>query len=115
MVESFKKQTDPVEYLEQEMKERLLMVFKNEYFQVDEEKTAAVTLCGLLSKSVKELVIRSLGPKIVKDMRGESTSFQSKPTLKVQILLDIGEKLHENGDFSHCALYLKNAKQSMQW
>ena len=115
MVEAFKKKIDPVEYLEREMRERLLMVFKNQYFQVAEEKTAAVTLCDLLSKSVKKQVISSLSPRIVKDMIGSSPSFQSKPTLKAKILLDIGENLNQTKDFHHCSIYLKNVKRSLQW
>ena len=112
MVEVFKKNNDPVEYLEREMKESLLKVFKDQYKQVAQEKTAACTLCDLLSKSVMKQVIRSLSPKIVEDMRGKSPSFHSKPALKARILIDIGEKLNQHS-FDECASYLQNVKRSL--
>ena len=113
MVEAFKKKNDPVEYLKREMKESLLKVFKDRYKQVAQEKTAACTLCDLLSKSVKKHVIRSLSPKIIEDMRGKSPCFRSKPALKARILLDIGEKINQHS-FDECALYLTNVKRSLQ-
>ena len=115
MVEAYRKKVDPVEYIEREIRESLLVLFKNQYFQVAQEKAAAVTLCDLLSKSVKKQVISSLSPRIVEDMRGNSQYFQSKPALKAKILLDIGEELNQNADFDHCALYLKDIKRSLQW
>ena len=115
MVEAYRKKIDPVEYIEHEMRERLLVLFKNQYFQVTQEKAAAVTLCDLLSKSLKQQVISLLSHRIVDDMRGKSPHFQSKPTLKTKILIDIGEELNQNADFAHCSIYLTNIKRSLQW
>ena len=114
MEESYRKKLDPVEYLG-EMRGRFLELFKHLYLQVAQEKAAAITLCGLLSKSLKQQVISSLSHRIVDDMRGKIPHFHSKPALKTKILLDIGEQLHQNGSFAHCALYLKDIKRSLQW
>ena len=115
MVEMYRKKIDPVEYIEREMRESLLVLFKNQYLQVTQEKAAAATLCDLLSKSLKKQVRSSLSHRIVTDMRGKSPHFHSKPALKSKILLDIGEELNQNANFQHCALYLKDIKQSLQW
>ena len=115
MAEAFIKKIDPVEYLERVMREHFLLLFKNQYLQVAEEKTAAVTFCDLLSNSVKAQVISSLSSRIVEDIRSSGPSFQSKRALKAKILLDIGEQLNQTKKFDHCALYLKDVKRSLQW
>ena len=116
VVEIARKKNDPVEYLEREMKGPLFRIFKDEYYQIAEEVTAASAVCDLLLRSVKKEVISSLSPDIVTSMKGSKGFFHTKKGLKAKILLDIGEDLdHCKGrNFEDCRLYLKDVDASLQ-
>ena len=112
MVEAFRKKHDPVEYL-QKVRMPFFKFFKDQYFQVAQERTAACILCDLLLAPVWKQVINSLSLRIVDDMRGTGAVYQTKRALKAKILYDIGEKLQLDGNFDDCSLYLKDVKQSL--
>ena len=113
MVKAFRKKHDPVEYV-QEVRKPCFNLFKDQYCQVAQERTAACILCDLLLKSVRKQVTNSLSHIVVRDMRGRSPFLSSKPALKAQILLSIGEELQQGGNFDDCTLYLKDAKRSLR-
>ena len=116
MDDAFRRKHDPSEYIQREMKDHCLKLFMDQYNQIAQEITAAGTLCQQLKKPVRDQVIYELGLAIVSDMRGRKLWIKTKPSLKAKILLDMGEKLAQgNRNFSDCALYLKNAKQSLYY
>ena len=116
MADAFRRKHDPFEYIESEMKDNCLYFFMDQYNQIAQEITAAGTLCQLLKKPVRDRVMYGLSLAIVRDIRGRKLWIRNKPYLKAKILLDIGEKLTQGrGSFSDCALYLKDAKQSLYY
>ena len=116
MADAFRKKHDPFEYIESEMKDNCLYFFMDQYNQIAQEITAASTLCQLLKKPVRDQVMYGLSLAIVRDIRGRKLWIRYKPSLKAKVLLDIGEKLAQGrGSFSDCALYLKDAKQSLYY
>ena len=108
MMEVSRKENDPVEYLKT-LKVPLSKTFKSQYSQTAKEKTAADNFCYLLKTPIKNAVTRSLGRMVTNEMMARPT-FHSKKALKAQILLDLGEK----GSFECFALYLNDAKTSLQ-
>ena len=108
MMEVSRKENDQVEYLKT-LKVPLSKTFKSQYSQTAKAKTAADNFCYLLKTPIKNAVTRSLGHMVANEMMAKPT-FQSKKALKAQILLDLGEK----GSFECFALYLTDAKTSLQ-
>ena len=116
MADAFRKKHDPFEYIQSEMKDHYLELFMDKYKQIAQEITAANSLCQKLEKAVRDQVIYELSLAIVCDMRGRKLWIKDKASLKAKILLDMGEKFTQGDcDFSDCGLYLKNAKQSLQY
>ena len=115
MVQNFIKKNDPVEYMEREMKQPLLSLFKDLYCKIAQEKIAARNLCALLYNSVKKEVMSTLCHRVISYMVTEFPWIPSKPALKSKLLLHIGEKLEESrNNFDECALYLTDIKKSLQ-
>ena len=116
IADAFRKKHDPSEYIQREMKDHCLKLFMDQYNQIAQEITAAGTLCQQLKTPVRDQVIYELSLAIVSDMRGRKLWIKTKPSLKANILLDMGEKLNQgHRNFSDCGLYLKNAKQSLYY
>ena len=114
----FKKQTDPIEYLEREMREPYFIMFENLYFQIAGEKAAASTFCELLCESVKRHVINSLSREVVSDMMVNCKYLHSKSVLKAKVLLDIGESLSthddDDGALDNMFTYILDTKHSLR-
>lgn len=113
----FKKQIDPIEYLEREMREPYFIMFENLYFQIAGEKAAASTFCELLYEPVKRHVINSLSCEIVSDMMVNCKYLHSKSALKAKILLDLGERLsaHDDDDaLDSVFTYILDTKHSLR-
>ena len=115
MVDTERRENDPVAYMERRMKGLLLKIFKDEYNQTAREVTAASAVCDLLRHAVIKEIFASLSPKIADGMRHAYPFLKNKPSLKAQILLDIGDKLDEHGagGFEDCLLYIKNVEWSL--
>ena len=114
--DAFKKQNDPNEYLEREMKEPLFSMFENHYFQITAEKAAACIFCKLLWKPLMKEVKESLTREVVNDMMGTYMYLRSKPALKAKILIDMGEDVHNNTDnaFDNIFTYLLDVQSSLR-
>ena len=110
MEELFRKNNDPVEYLEREMKTPFLRLFKSQYYQTAQEKTAAYNLCDRFINPIEEALKGLLTQRIAGDVKSSSNSFSTKKTLKARILSDLADK----ESFEEYALYLKNVKQSIR-
>ena len=120
MNEMFCKKHDPLVYIETELKEECWKQFKDNYNDIEREKTAAETLCSHLKKTVQTEVLLQLESVVCDKMRNELTWLKSKKRLRAKILHDIGEKLEKDRilgkpcEFDPCALYLKNPSQSIE-
>ena len=116
MADAFRIKHDPSEYIQREMKAHCLKLFMDQYNQIAQEITAAGTLCQQLKTPVRDQVMYELSLAIVSDIRGRKLWIKTKPSLKANILLDMGEKLAQgHRNFSDCGLYLKNVKQSLYY
>ena len=73
MVASEKRKSDPVAYLEQNVKELFFKLFQSEYNQTAQEVTAAAAVCGLLSQSIEDAVYSSLGQAVFHEMMEKIT------------------------------------------
>ena len=113
MVEAFNRRTNPIIYIEENLKEQLFSLFKDQYFQLAHEVAVANTLCEPLARSIDKQVSKSLGGKVVKDMTASDPSFDTKGTLKVRIMIDLAENLIKDGDFLPYIHYLTKVEESM--
>ena len=110
MEELFRKNNDPVVYLERQMKTPFLRLFKSQYYQTAQEKTAAYNLYDCFINPIEEALKGLLTQKIASEVKSSSNSFSTKKTLKARILSDLADKKC----FEEYALYLKNVKQSIR-
>lgn len=112
MAKDFKLMNDPVEYLQQKMKEPFRRLFKSQYHQTAQEVTAADNLRDLLVNPIEEAMKVSLAQTIASNVRSSSSSFSSKKALKTRILFDLADK----PSFKPYADYLTNVKRSVhEW
>ena len=74
------------------------------------EQTIANNLCSYLEGSVRAKIERSLGRKIVEQMKDFEYHFESKENLKVKILTDLEKK----DDFNSYMTYATNVKKSIE-
>ena len=107
-----KKKYDPVEYF-QGKKKFYYVYLKKLHSRVAKDVAAASAFCQLLTNSIKESVIASLGPVIVSDMKSTCTFLQTKSALKAKILIDLAEDLKEKEDFHQYEVYLINPDRTM--
>jgi hypothetical protein len=120
MNDTFCKKHDPLVYIETELKEECWKQFKDNYNDIEREKTAAETLCSHLKKAVKTEVILQLESAVCEKMRNELTWLSTKKRLRAKVLHDIGQKLEQDRilgkpcKFDPCALYLKHPSQSLE-
>jgi len=110
MAENFRLMNDPVEYLQREMKTPYLRLFKTEYQQTAQEKTAAHNLCDRLFVPINDRLVEKLAKRIAQEVKDSSSSFTTKRSLKAKILHDL---LDENS-FSAYIKYLRNVKESVE-
>ena len=121
MSDDFLRGHDPFQYMERVMRYPCLKLFKHKYRQIAKEKISAEAVCLQLTQPLKNQVISQLITAIAEDMRDHYPWFKTKRGIKMKVLLDIGETLEEQRksdqkDFSDCALYLTDAKESrMHW
>jgi hypothetical protein len=120
MSETFCKAHDPLKYIETELRDQCWKLFKDNYEEIAKEKTAAETLCTQLKNPVRTHVLLQLEGVVTEQMRTEYRWLKTKKRLKAKVLHDIGERLEKergraSSNFSECALYLKNPKQSLQY
>ena len=103
-----KQENDPVQKLNTK-KDAWLTNFKNMYRNIDAGKRAAINLCNLLSKAVKEAVIANLD--VVTSIRRDRPYLKDKRVFKIQILEDLAFRkspdLYETykDDISRCFRY----------
>ena len=114
MVEAFNRKNDPVVWLEEEMKDQLFALFKNQYNQIAHEEAVAITLCDPLVRIIIKQLKKSLGRVISIHVCKEKDCFDNKGALKVAIMTDLAEDLQRTDDFSAFVTYLVDAKQSMK-
>ena len=96
------KENDPVLKLNEE-KEIWLTKFKNKYKDINAGKQAAINLCGLLSKSVKEDVIANLGTKVADTIKEDKPYLNSKKSFQIKILKDLANR--ESSDLYKTYIY----------
>ena len=110
MAENFRLMNDPAEYLQREMKTPYLRLFKTEYQQTAQEKTAAHNLYDRLLVPIKEKLVEKLAKTIAQEVKASSSSFATKRALKAKILHD----LLDEDSFSAYINYLRNVKESVE-
>ena len=110
MAKQFKQMNDPIEYLQREMKTPYRRLFKSQYQQTAQEKTAAYNLCDRLVKPIEEALKGSLAQKIAIDVRSSSSHFSTKKALKAKIISDLAD----GQNFEEYALYLTDVKHSVR-
>ena len=120
MNEVFRKKHDPLEYIETELKGECWKQFRDNYNDIEKEKTAAETLCSQLKTPLQIQVLLELESGVCDEMRAEYKWLKSKKRLRAKVLHDIGERLEEDhkkgktDKFSDCALYLLDPTQSLE-
>ena len=120
MSEAFLKKHDPLVYIETELKQECWKQFKDNYNDIEKEKSAAETLCSQLKNPIRMQVLLDLERAISDGMQAEYKWLKSKKRLRAKVLHDIGDKLEEDRkrgkrcEFSDCALYLREPAQSLE-
>ena len=116
MVDDFRRQNDPILYLETEMKDVLYTYFKNQYFQLSEERVAASKICEVLAVVIDRAVSDSLGIQIIDGMRSSYRYLYTKSSLITKILLDLGENIQKQSvpNLDDYFLYLSDVKTSLR-
>ena len=120
MSETFCQKHDPLVYIETELKEACWKQFKDNYNDIEKEKSAAETLCSQLKNPIQMQVLLDLEDGICEEMMAEYKWLKSKIRLRAKVLHDIGDKLEEDRkrgrrcEFSDCALYLRSPAQSLE-
>ena len=118
MAENFRKEHDPVEYIERDMKPYCRKLFMDKYNQIAKEKTVAEALCVQLKEPLRRYVIVRLSTGAADDTRHNLPWIRSKKSLIGHILLDMGLTLHDNMDgnydFSDCEIFLQQADASLK-
>ena len=120
MSEVFCKKHDPLVYIETELKEACWKQFKDNYNDIEKEKSAAETLCSQLKNPIQMQVLLDLEGAICDEMRAEYKWLKSKKRLSAKVLHDIGDKLEEDRkrgrrcEFSDCSLYLRRPAKSLK-
>ena len=110
MAKEFKQMNDPIEYLQREMKTPYRRLFKSQYQQTAQEKTAAYNLCDRLVKPIEEALKGKLAQKIAVDVKSSSSHFSTKKSLKAKIISDLADK----ANFEEYALYLTDVRRSVR-
>ena len=114
MVETFRRQNDPIVCLEEEMKSTLFSLFKNQYLRTAGDKAAACTLCDRLVISIERQVMNSIGPLVFQDMN-TLPCFANKSALKAKVLTDLGEDLQAGRcGLKDFFLYLESTESSLK-
>ena len=115
MVETFRKENNPLLCLEREEKVTLFNIFKNHYLQVAKENAAACTLCDLLYNSINKQILSSIGEIVFDDITHQQLlQFTRKSALKTRILIDLGEDLKQSNDLTESFLFLEKAGESLK-
>ena len=120
MSEAFCKKHDPLVYIETELKDVCWKQFKDNYNDIEKEKSAAETLCSQLKNPIQMQVLLDLKGAIFDGMQAEYKWLKSKKRLRAKVLHDIGDKLEEDRkrgrrcEFSDCARYLRSPAQSLE-
>ena len=120
MSEAFCQKHDPLVYIETELKEACWKQFKDNYNDIEKEKSAAETLCSQLKNPIQMQVLLDLEGDICEEMRAEYKWLKSKKRLRAKVLHDIGDKLEEDRkrgrrcEFRDCAHYLRRPAQSLE-
>ena len=117
MLCEFRKQNDPIEYLETKAKCHLFGLFKDQYFQTGMEKVAASTCCELLSSSIEQKIIRSLYSELYARVSNyKLPQLTHKRDLKKRVLLDLGRGVRQQSspDLTDYMTYISNASTSLR-
>ena len=90
--------------------------YKNQFYQLAQEKAAASTICENLAVPIARKVKKSLGVVIVDSMKKTNQWFDNKTTLKTRILITLGENVQSphNGDLSDYFEYISDAERSFK-
>ncbi len=107
---AFQRRNNPLKYLERELKKPLFTKFKDQYYQTRGEEAIANNICAHLERPIKSQIEKSVGSKIVGQMKHSEQYFNSKMALKVKILTD----LHKKNDFELYMVYISNVKRSIE-
>ena len=107
---SFQSRNNPLVYLEREVKKPLFTKFKDQYYQTRSEEAIANNICAHLERPIKSQIEKSVGSKIVGQMKNSEQYFNSKMALKVRILTD----LYKKNDFELYMVYILNVKKSIE-
>ena len=111
MAQRFEEKNDPRLYLEKNEKIPLYTKYKNQYKQTEAEVAIAETLCAYLEEPIKSQVRRSIGKKMVDNMKAsENYHFANKMALKLKILKD----LKEEDNFESYMIYVEDIKHCIE-
>ena len=107
---SFQRENDPRVYLDLEVKKPMFTKFKDHYYQTRGEEAIANNICAHLERPIKSQIVKTLGSKIVKQMKRSEHYFNSKMALKVKILTD----LYKKNDFELYMFYISDVRKSIE-
>ena len=117
IAENYRRKHDPREYVEHEMKPYYEKVFINMYHKAGNEKIAADAFCRQLKEQIKELVLGSLTPIIVEEIRKSCVWVKKKQSFIASILLEMGRRLNQKlpSAFINSVTFLTDTKASLEW